>query len=568
MFLLQSSSTCWAIAVNDYGTIVSTTLALATFAALLFLVYVLRRTLASRTPESRRAQRQSAEKHKRKKRRQHTRGHKGMERVAGRSSAPCLEYDDKADKTDVSDGIDISLDSISAPEHSVANSAETQNEFAAPTGIPDETPTDVTLPFENIPSVPAYDVLPSTVPGSYDDHLSCGSASSRSTPVPSIANELPDSAVDRVVVLDKRTNFPTSAGHAKAKTTTSTGAQSKPSNSRRSQNRKNKRLNAASDTFPQQNAQPNPLPTPSKRWDALKPPSKPNNNRQRNTPPGKARGGREEQPRFDSATNLPSQFVPLQRPVKQAVITPAMDQQLPMHHTASFYAPPTRANQPAYPPVDSSTFLPRTESLQGGIYSGSPSLFENGRDTLLEAPTGFFSTLNPNSPSWSGNGTVNNTSSFGTTTLRPPPGLEMTFQNDIPFGCGSDGGSSPCPGSPFQHPPSMLDLYYPPDKTFGDSAPSSPFYSAASSVGHPEPDLLFLRDYQSLSMPANSDASLSFRLNTNDIVSSSPMVHSMGGHHVRENPFALSSDEEADVDQIEAELQVLGGQMVGSILDF
>ena len=37
--------------------------------------------------------------------------------------------------------------------------------------------------------------------------------------------------------------------------------------------------------------------------------------------------------------------------------------------------------------------------------------------------------------------------------------------------------------------------------------------------------------------------------------------------HLRENPFAVS-DEEADEEQIEAELQELGGQMVGSILDF
>jgi hypothetical protein len=277
MFLLQSSSTCWAIAVNDYGTIVCTTLALATFAALFLLVYVLHRTLASRTPESRRAHRQSTEKHKRKKRKQHTRGSKGMERVSGRSSAPCMGYDDKADKTDVSDDIDVSIESIPAPEHPVADSIVMQNESAAPISIPDETASaDLTLPCEH--------VLPSVAPGSYDDHSSFGLASSRSTPVPSIASELLESAVDRVVVLDKRANFPTSSAcHGKAKTTTNAGAQSKSSNSRRSQNRKNKRLNTDGDTTVQQNAHSTPLPTPSKRWDALKPPNKSNNNRQRNT---------------------------------------------------------------------------------------------------------------------------------------------------------------------------------------------------------------------------------------------------------------------------------------------
>ena len=50
---------------------------------------------------------------------------------------------------------------------------------------------------------------------------------------------------------------------------------------------------------------------------------------------------------------------------------------------------------------------------------------------------------------------------------------------------------------------------------------------------------------------------------------SSPMIHNYQYQHgslVRDNPFATSDDD--DDDQIEAELLELGGQMVGSILDF
>jgi hypothetical protein len=83
MFVLQSSSTCWAMAVNDYGTIVSTLLALSTFAALFLLAYVLHRTLSSRTPEGRRRQQNAvADKHRRKKRKQHAH-HRGSKSSAG-----------------------------------------------------------------------------------------------------------------------------------------------------------------------------------------------------------------------------------------------------------------------------------------------------------------------------------------------------------------------------------------------------------------------------------------------------------------------------------------------------
>jgi hypothetical protein len=41
------------------------------------------------------------------------------------------------------------------------------------------------------------------------------------------------------------------------------------------------------------------------------------------------------------------------------------------------------------------------------------------------------------------------------------------------------------------------------------------------------------------------------------------------GTTVKENPFAPEANEQADLDsQIEADLQELGGQMAGSILDF
>jgi len=48
----------------------------------------------------------------------------------------------------------------------------------------------------------------------------------------------------------------------------------------------------------------------------------------------------------------------------------------------------------------------------------------------------------------------------------------------------------------------------------------------------------------------------------------SPHHHHHHHHHVKENPFATSSDDDEYDEKIEADLQELGGQMVGSILDF
>ena len=84
MLLLHSSSTCWAVAVNDYGAIISTLLALSTFASLFFLAYVLHKTLSSRTPQNRLRLQQNAEKQRRKKRRpqgSHARSAKGGGRL-------------------------------------------------------------------------------------------------------------------------------------------------------------------------------------------------------------------------------------------------------------------------------------------------------------------------------------------------------------------------------------------------------------------------------------------------------------------------------------------------------
>ena len=101
----------------------------------------------------------------------------------------------------------------------------------------------------------------------------------------------------------------------------------------------------------------------------------------------------------------------------------------------------------------------------------------------------------------------------------------------------------------------MLDVYQTDNIGFHlGSAISSPFHANAPT-GNCASDLSFLSNY----LPPVDAGSTRFR--------SAPPSAVYKHRHLRDNPFA-TSDEEADEDQIEAELQELGGQMVGSILDF
>jgi hypothetical protein len=76
-----------------------------------------------------------------------------------------------------------------------------------------------------------------------------------------------------------------------------------------------------------------------------------------------------------------------------------------------------------------------------------------------------------------------------------------------------------------------------------------------------------LSKYQSSALPLEAGDALRLPFRTDTGLFAPPSMSFRSHPHVKENPFA-SSDGEDDEEQIEAELQELGGRMVGSILDF
>jgi hypothetical protein len=597
MLLLQSSSTCWAIAVNDYGAIVSTCFALATFAALFFFAYVLHKTLASRTPENRLRQQQKHRRKKRKPHGHHARGAKGGGRL--RSTTQLRKGEDALVEEDHT--IDKSND-----DELLRNEVTTQP--ALPPLAEDEpvvSPPVSLVPagsvsYEKSLLAPSRvhaistSTLDSSVASSVDDHSSCGTESGRSTPTPAVANEASHPAV--VAALEKRA-LPAAAeaSRAKAKIISSAGVAPNrvPSaNSRRSQNsRRGKKAATSVDTnipATSNTVQAPTVPSPSKRWDALKPPSRGGSGRggQRHPGPGNPRHTRDDPARFDADASSRSategQSATEKRstsasPKHTSILQQQQQQPLPIRHAASFPVPPrgymqgvslcSEASQTATATIgdELAGYGNAVDQLMPTLFASSPS--RNSVAQTME-PATLFSSLNPNSPSW--NDRSPRVGPASGLPIRPPPGLE-TFRNDIPFGCGSSDGGNSAPASPFPSLPSILDIYQPDNNSnsglISAPAPCSPFHSDVSTGNAAASDMLFLRDYQGLSLPPDEGGvSLPFRSAPGRIVAPPPLVVSQH-RHLRENPFAMS-DEEADDDQIEAELQELGGQMVGSILDF
>ena len=153
----------------------------------------------------------------------------------------------------------------------------------------------------------------------------------------------------------------------------------------------------------------------------------------------------------------------------------------------------------------------------------------SGIDDTSNTPL-LFSSLNPESPSWEDRQVRTRTSRVAT-PIRPPPGMES-----VPYGCESSDGVS-VSVFPYQTLPTSMDV-----ATVDRSTPS-PFLP-------PGPESFYAPQFD------NARTILPF------------CFHSQHSSHVKENPFAASSDDDDVDEKIAADLQELGGQMVGSILDF
>ena len=212
---MQSSFNIWTVLVHDYGTMVSSLLALLTFASLFLVAFAMHRTLASRTPKS--DETRLTDKQKRKRKKAHGRGGgKGRIRTSHKSGG-------KAD--------------------TVVESRDESETINLPPLSEDKAVISVPLPLKL--SIP--DCIDS-VSSSIDDGGSVATSDSLFNEKPSIVTtNVSESPVAQLI----RNSFEDVGDKA------------------------NRKHNKQQPIAPQQRSLPptqrNPSLVPSKRWDALKP---------------------------------------------------------------------------------------------------------------------------------------------------------------------------------------------------------------------------------------------------------------------------------------------------------
>jgi len=498
---LHSSSTCWAIAVNDYGAIVSTIFALATFASLFFLAYVLHRTLAPKTPPN--AHRHN-EKHKRKKSKykNHGRG-KGRVRTNNAQNSTKMEVD--------------------TPEKCEALPPLVEDEPVEPPSAPSSS---VSFGNASVNGEGSHEPLRSRAASSSTlDSNSSSVESGRSTPTPAAANETNVSSTAMQVKPAAETN----KSKGKVPSAQSRGAND---SSRRLQNNIRRGKKPDAPVVPPRGSGP---ATPSRRWDALKPTGKATGTRLRNNNASNKHSWNNDtySPRLKEMKSPPRDSPASYTP--NSNVSTSHHQSLPMHHSASFPAVQNH-NGNADNALSSSAAKP-SDLYESSVFGNDRQQF-SPNDTLPGfggSPSLFSPGLNPDSPAWEDRRARTNS---GGTPIRPPPGLESVQQRGVPFGCGSSDGGSSAPNSPYQTLPSVLD------------------------IGTPEPALT------SPLLPPTNDTASFYPARFENVPTTLPFRPTPNcSPHVKENPFATSSDDE-DEEKIAASLQELGGQMVGSILDF
>jgi hypothetical protein len=524
---LQSTSLWWALVVNDYGTLISSLLALATFASLFFLAYVLHKTLSPKQDTTRPI---TPEKQKKKKRRgnHHNKGNRSGGRIKGAQQQQ--QQTKSASVTAVSP--EPALESISTKEEMIVQGNE--NVFSLKTlveGKPmsPQMPSSVPSPERLIKAL-KEDTAPSrirsTSASTADTIATCsddGTVSERSSPARVI---LP--VIESVPAVSASTLSRADDGLFQPSATSVRKEQS-----RRGKKHGNVDVSKATHT-----SDAVPI-VPTSRWDALKPDRSVGAGR-RVQPKG--RTGPQQVVRFHSVQNRPNQqSSPLIKPIARPTIpSPKLAPAEPTHTPipGSDLVVPREVISPVAASLQSCEIGASTWSqlptmtyedrpLTGLLapFARSPARDSSVAEKYFASPlrnsdqATFFSSelnantseLNANSPSWLQTNT-NIASSAATLpvpsigSVRAPPGLTL-----------ADGGNGL-------------------QASFSSQAPSeTPFLSTYNGLS--------VRPCPPFSKP------------------------SLVSYNVKENPFD-ESDNEEDVDQIEAELQELGGQMVGSILDF
>jgi hypothetical protein len=520
--LLRASASMWTLAVNDYGATICTLLALATFCTLFFFVYVLHKTLSPKTPQHKQRQNQT-EKQKRKKRKNvHSNVRaKGSSRIRVSSNDQTNTSKEDHEIDTFSSMVDQQMPSLSPL---VEDEPVPRRPLSPPSRDsliqrPESPPRSGTL------SVSTMDSTTSSV-------CSTTGSSGRLSPI----------TTSRVETELQHHSEPTSH-HSKGTDTPHSVAQQNRNQIRRApkNNNRAKKSPPVNNAAGQRNVAPSS--TPSKRWDALKPSNRNSQNVHR--------GQRQQIPPQNRNTVAHEHQKPKSRSSKRYEST---HQPYMRHSTAS-------SNMHMSESFAKGKSMNVHESHQDSKSSSRQSYHSTSLDTSavqglsekiqFSSPARLMttSTLNAESPSWVQR-------SPQCTPIRPPPGLEAaTARNDVPYGCSSsDIGSpppSPMPGLSKQWNGSVTE-------SIGSLSPAS-FLTAVESP--------LLSNYQGSTLSCEASDALRLPFRTDTGLFAPPSTSFRSHPHVKENPFA-ASDGEDDEEQIEAELQELGGRMVGSILDF
>jgi hypothetical protein len=511
----------WTLAVNDHGATISTLLALATFCSLFFVVYVLHKTLSPKTPQHKQRQKQT-EKQKRKKRKNvhvNVRA-KGNSRIRASSNNPSGTPKEDHEIHSFSSATDQQMPSLPPLVED------------EPVSIPPLSPSNVDHMNQRPESPPRSRTFSvSTMDSTTSSTCSTTSSSGRSSPTTA-----------STVEPELQRQFEPASHHTKGTDTLqSVAIQSRNQIRRAQKNTRVKKPLPVNNVPGQRNVTPSA--TPSKRWDALKPSNRNSaqnirrGQRQQVTPHNRNTVAHEHQkPKSRSSKRYESAHQPS---IRHSTVSP--DVQMCKSFTQG---KPMNVYESHQDPKSSSW-------LSSHLTSSDPSVQRLSEKSQFSSPTRLMTTssLNAESPSWVQR-------SLQSTPIRPPPGLEAaSARNDVPYGCSSSDIGSP-PPSPLQGLSKQWNGSV--TESMGSLSPAS-FLTAVESP--------LLSKYQSSALPLEAGDALRLPFRTDTGLFAPPSMSFRSHPHVKENPFA-SSDGEDDEEQIEAELQELGGRMVGSILDF
>ena len=514
MSILQSSSTCWAWLLNDDTGVISTTLALATFCALFFFCYVLHRTLAPKQPRPVLYTVSSTE--------------SSSTTAASKSSGPSSSYTTKKKKKKKNsakkrnpptapvpnDAVPSNRDPSPEPQTQLQPGPRKQEEISdlAVSGL-DETNDESNLRSSS--SIPATETNPPPDSSGVliGPELTLSEASSatmekrspqKSQPVLVASTSTVDTSASSVLEED-----PSSHHHHKQRNQNS---HSHHSRSKRSPNNSSGRGGSTSHTSHNyyQNNNPHSGKSSSElvvssRWDALKPDS----------PAGATRNHRSSYNNSNqkisggTAAPLGLQYQRGSPRGMQSNRSAVISQTWTLNEASTIvgpHRPSSTSTGRGSPDAGQMHYRDHQTQLQGNLLGPLPVPSQSPRDS-------FFSSLNPQSPPFA--------PSTPPKILRVPPGLGLPEQPE-----------------PIAQLDSMGEFLLPPTR-----GPYEPFLQSAS----PPPGLMVP---SGATLSPGSGSPLCFRAGTRSTLP--------------ENPFQDVQENEA---QIEAELQELGGRMIGSILD-